>query len=668
MRRVSLVFAVFLIASLLFSGFQIGEVEAQESKVFGNPTLPDWLNVTVTEYSENVIIDNGDGFVWEFPKAKDKFNQIYENGTLIVKDEQWLLFGEDLKEDSHPISRLEWNQTEPYHVVVKDYYEDAKNNNNFSVTYSFYGGFSPKITLNASIGFAQNYTVDWRCWVYKSNASKYKYSAKFWDGNETGVWFEYSDVYQNFGNITSFDVEGWFKGKRFDQKFSVGFLNQTFLLDPTFGKTDIGGTWRSGVNDDCHIGSVYNLPVNGDVSKITAYLKWGGTNKYRANIYDTSGNLKGESAERTDCNADAWYDFAFDPVVSLTAANYWLQIHQSVGFFIAGDAGTTDQERVSKTDEYDDGAADPYVGNLATADYELSIYATYTTGGQTYKRFPSINLNFNLDRLVTFFGHYTRTHSITLTMNIDSLSQIYRTFTQNHAVNLLFTLASTTQKLVAYTFNPSIILNFGLSTTTQIYRTFIEPHGINLVFALASTTETFRVFIQNHALNLVFTLATTTKIAAALSVHPSIILDFALSTATQTYKTYIEQHAINILFSLTSSLEHITAQWNINPTITLDFILRQTATYTQHYFKVVPTIVINFVLRQTSAFTQHLYTISSAITIIFSLARTITGGTVVTPEIATITTSFAIIALAIALCALAFAAKRREQVKYEREE
>jgi len=246
-------------------------LNAQETFVLGNPELPKWRNVTVTEYSANIIVDNADGFVWEFPKDKDKSNQIYQNGTLIVKDEQWLLVGSDLKEDAHPTGRLEWTQTAPYHVVVTDFYEDTKKNNTFQVIYSFYGGFRTKVTLNASVGTVGNYLVVWRCWLYKDYALNMSNYVKFWDEDEEAVVFDYSDVYMNFGDITEADVSGWFKGKRFDETFNVGFLEDKFWLDPNFGYETKGTGGTHNVADRI-IGSKFTCPDDGTAESISAYI------------------------------------------------------------------------------------------------------------------------------------------------------------------------------------------------------------------------------------------------------------------------------------------------------------------------------------------------------------------------------------------------------------
>jgi len=397
MRSHSRFFLVFLIVTLALSLFQFSStVNPQETFVFGNPQLPNWRNVTVTEYAEILVVDNDDGFVWEFSKNKDKFNQIYQNGTLIVKDEQWLLVGSDLKEDSYPIQRLEWNQTEPYHVVVTDFYEDAKKNNTFEVIYNFYGGFRPKISFNASIGTNDDYSVVWRCWLYKDYALNMTNYVKFWNEGEEAIVFDYADVYESFGNITEADVSEWFKGKRFDEKFNIGFLNiGEFTLDPNFGCETAYST-LSVIEDYIQAGKFY-CSESGTAESITAYIEVSSQSHFvKCAIYDSSLDLLANGVtEEIDVSPQiGWKTFNFvGTKPALIAGYYWLDIWSEA---TAGSSyvymETSGGERGYKSQTYNS-----YPSSLTwdtTDSREVSIYCTYTTRrNPTYSGFDAEPFN-----------------------------------------------------------------------------------------------------------------------------------------------------------------------------------------------------------------------------------------------------------------------------------
>jgi len=431
------VFVAFLIVSLVSSFYRFPSLEAQETNVFGNPQLPDWRTITVTEYAEILVVDNDDGFVWEFPKAKDKFNQIYQNDTLIVKDEQWLLVGSDLKEDSHPIQRLEWTQPEPYHVVVTDFYEDLKKNNTFQVIYSFYGGFRTKVSLNASVGTSDVYSVVWRCWLYKDYALNMTNYVKFWNEDEIPIVFDYTDVYESFGDITEADVSGWFKGKRFDEKFKVGFLELgIFLLDPNFGYETQGGA--SVQFADYIMGTPYTCPEAGTATSVSVYISVGATpcGKFKCAIYKVSDDSLVAYTEELE-GISSFSDFKTLDIVwggTLTATDYylmwWTDDATNIAFWYSTDiAGAYDAET------YDGFPAT--LNPTVYGSHKFSIYCTYTTdGGQEYERTASQGIGVSLSASKSFEITRSVTQGIGVGLSASRLFEITRTVTQAIGIGL----------------------------------------------------------------------------------------------------------------------------------------------------------------------------------------------------------------------------------------
>jgi len=580
-------------------------VKAQESNgSFGNPSLPNWLNVMVSDFTEIVVVDNGDGFVWEFSKSKDKFNQVYENGTLIVKDEQWLLIGEDLKEDSHPIGKLEWEQPEPYHVVVTDFYEDLKNNNNFTVVYSFYGGFHPKITFNVSIGVAQNYTVNWRCWLYKDNAlhETEKHWVKFWNENETGVVFNYEDVYQSFGNITESDVTGWFKGKRFDQNFNVGFLNNSFMLDPSFGYEGIGGS--SGVLDDYIFGAVFTITEEGTADSITVALKYSTTQStwsVKCAIYKHSDlSLVGSTEEReiTPTLEFVWYTFNFDaPKPSLTTDTAYILVAWTE--VIAGNCkiayttGDTDQLHI-KNVVYTGTFPNPWE-SPTELDYKASIFCNYTTAGaQEYTEeftetiSPSASLYFwkalfeKYEETITVTAtSYTwkekacfYTETTTITEQVSKWIELKRFFTEtitltetaNFAMEILLEITEFTETITVDAFlflwkakqfitqetiSPIANLYDWISLTRMFIETFTTSESQQfLIEKLLSVTESVGVSTSLTVLKEILVSIIEFTEAINISVPVSFILPELAPSAIINYAFVLAAFAVVMVFIL----------------------------------------------------------------------------------------------------------------------
>lgn len=308
-RTLTVFLIVFLLLASQLSVLQFGFVlivKAQESQnTFGNPSLPDWRNISVVVAGDgkSFTLDNADNLTWIFEYGAGKYDSVYQNGTQIVKDELWMLqVYEGSWKDIGSSVNVFYEQVTSYNVRVTQSYTSA--NGDYNVSWDFYGGFRPKISFSANIVVAGNYRVDWRTYVYKDYALNMTNCVKFWNGVEEAVVFDYSDVYETFGNITSVEgVEGWVKGKRFDLVFNVGSLNVgEFRLDPSFGYETIGTA--GGISIEDHIvGSLFTITEAGTADSITVALKWitgAWTGKIKCSIYLHSDlSLKGTTEERT---------------------------------------------------------------------------------------------------------------------------------------------------------------------------------------------------------------------------------------------------------------------------------------------------------------------------------------------------------------------------------
>lgn len=147
----------------------------------------------------------------------------------------------------------------------------------------------------------------------------------------------------------------------------------------TFGKTTIGElTWAYAT--DTIWGSKFVLSENGELTKITAYTYAATGDRARFLVYDSNGNLKGETGTNTWTFGKVWdwEDYAFASPLALTAGMYWLLFFANSDggeIFLRWDAGSAGQGGY-KSQAWN-GAPDPitFDGN---EDRECSIYATYT--------------------------------------------------------------------------------------------------------------------------------------------------------------------------------------------------------------------------------------------------------------------------------------------------
>jgi len=151
-------------------------------------------------------------------------------------------------------------------------------------------------------------------------------------------------------------------------------------IDPTFGKTDVGGT---GVYMDSGYmkGSKYALTENGTVTHIHVYI-YNADNTAQAGCYDDDGTDNFPGTRKTYNTVPVaitqnQFNQIDVPDVALTVGNWWL-----VFSVVSGDTwGRYDSvgtdNWVQKTPPW----TDPFGTPGSTEDREQSIYATYTTAG-----------------------------------------------------------------------------------------------------------------------------------------------------------------------------------------------------------------------------------------------------------------------------------------------
>lgn len=390
-----ILFLIFLLSPLLSLPGARAQSPPQEQpetlKTFGNPNLPAWKNITAFETANYVYVDNADGLLFKFRVGTAGYNEILENDTQIIADERWILEylqGQNWKQRGIP-QNVTWEQPEPYKVVVKRFYTDFLGTS-FNVTYTFHGGYRPKISFEGILSQSDEYRIQWKIsGINKTHVQDLpeQHYVKFWDNGTESIVFDYSDVYAAFGNITVTEVEPWAGNHKLNQIFNIGYLDPgPFYLDPNFGYETAGGTEGS----IAHLirGSVFTITEDGTATSITAYIKF--TTGFASDAYfkcaiylHSDLSLVGTTDENYYSAAfgPSWETFTFSTEPDLTADIEYILVawgnrggsQGSSGLYY--DAGNVDQG-------HEDSATygtwpNPLVPTHN--DNKYSIYCTYTT-------------------------------------------------------------------------------------------------------------------------------------------------------------------------------------------------------------------------------------------------------------------------------------------------
>lgn len=497
----------------LFSFSLVPSVKAQESGVFGNPSLPDWQNVTVTEDSDFVVVDNADGFVWKFRKGTAGYNEIWQNGSLIVEDERWRLEYEfktgDWRMRGEP-QYVAWEQPEAYHVVVNRFYRDwGEPETTFNVTYDFYGGFRPKISLDANIGQADTYQVKWSVSGINKTYTEHEPSnhhVKFWNSDEEAVCFDYSDVYQELGNVTDVELEVWSGNHKLNQIFNVGSLQVGFFrLDPNFGYETIGSSF---INIEDYVeGSLFTITEAGTADSITVALKWSlnqWTGKFKCAIYKHSDlSLVKATQERTIAltSTPTWYTFNFSaPKPSLTGNTEYILVGfaEEKGGFPNPDCGFARDDGDSEQGHSQPVTYNSFPDPLDPSHWndKFSIYCTYTTaGGQEFSR--------QVNQTVTASDTSTRTLT-SIRSKSESLSipqQVARFFSGIRTAHQSFSLSSVAEAMKFL----SVSVSQGLQIVGEAVRSLTSERtttqSVSLSASPSRTAFLFRDALQSLGVN-----------------------------------------------------------------------------------------------------------------------------------------------------------------------
>lgn len=288
------------------------------SSSFGNPNLPDWSYVNVTENPDFIIVDNTH-YTFKFRKGAAGYNEIWQNGSQIVEDERFVLeylFKEPdtFKQRGTPIN-VSYERIEDGYVQVKRFYTDYEDTW-FYVVYDIFGSSLTKITVYGNVT-PDDYRVGWEVsGINKDYVNESEHRIKFWNEDIDKIAFDFFDVYSEFGNITEYSLEQTAQGRKMDMYFHLGNLSDRLYLDPLFGHDSIEGT-ADNIEGDIS-GSVYTITETGTADTITAYMSGSGAHTVECAIYKTNNDLLAETYPDIPIEDADWYTFTLTTNPELT--------------------------------------------------------------------------------------------------------------------------------------------------------------------------------------------------------------------------------------------------------------------------------------------------------------------------------------------------------------
>ena len=223
------------------------------------------------------------------------------------------------------------------------------------------------------------------------------------------------------------DSKGWIvRAEDFTLDAKTGIMRITYpsefmdkavypiYIDPTFGKTDIGET-NYDLSADVKRGNRFQLTEAGNIISVHIYFTRLNEGGVKHAVYDDDGPDNRASTLKGGDNVG----------VAIPAGDNWVQSN-ALSIELTADwwylVCKTDQQQQWKYDsgsEFRSWSAEDYTDDWASGDFAsfdasgdkvFSIYATYTTGGETYER--------DVDLGLTWTGNGLRTWNLTRVFNL----------------------------------------------------------------------------------------------------------------------------------------------------------------------------------------------------------------------------------------------------------
>ena len=192
----------------------------------------------VFEETGSYVKLNNSAFVVEFYKASAGYNKIYnESGAVVVYDERhfleyWRTQGGGSWSPRGVPYNLTWVKVSDYWYNVTRHYTDYLGTD-WNVTFVVKSWEPIKSAVSVDSGQTDTYRISWELSgvVYTDEVNESN-SAQFGSGR---LVFNWTDVYENFGNISTPSVESHAQGRKLTVSFAVGEIaaGALLVLDPT---------------------------------------------------------------------------------------------------------------------------------------------------------------------------------------------------------------------------------------------------------------------------------------------------------------------------------------------------------------------------------------------------------------------------------------------------
>lgn len=200
-------------------------------------------------------------FVVEFYKGTAGYNVIYDRfGDVLVYDDRitldYLSKAPDTWKQRGAPTGISWVKVSDYYYEVTRHYSDAATGTVYDVKYTVKSDSLLKITVTLKSGKMNIYRVAWNpSGIVKIDGRRTGNRLIFSsENNERDIGFDWEDVSQNFGDVTTSSIETVAQGRKANIYFNIGVMNveQIVVIDPSIVSsavvTDTNGPLRNVVN------------------------------------------------------------------------------------------------------------------------------------------------------------------------------------------------------------------------------------------------------------------------------------------------------------------------------------------------------------------------------------------------------------------------------------
>jgi len=212
--------------------------ELQYVTAFTGPSI-------IFEETDQYVKLNFSTFIIEFYKGSAGYNKIYDGqDNVLVYDDRITLqyFGTGNWKQRGTPTEITWEKVTDYQYVVVRHYDDYVGTT-YNVSYVVKSASLMKIRVDLSSGQTDDYRIYWApSGITYAEYAKTAQNVVFTTDTSmveeylSGyVMFDWSDVYQSFGDITATTFEEVANGKKANIYFNIGIINegQKITLDPS---------------------------------------------------------------------------------------------------------------------------------------------------------------------------------------------------------------------------------------------------------------------------------------------------------------------------------------------------------------------------------------------------------------------------------------------------